>query len=455
MTTLVCEVAVLGGGPAGSAAAKVLCDLGHNVILVERDEVKRSHIGEAFVPSISRAFDVLDLPLNLLEQATLRPQGVDLAWAQKSCQFRSFGDQPGYIVDRQKFDQQLLQVARAQGAQIIMGCRASKPILIDNYWSIELRHTKFTHLTAQYVVDATGKYSAVSGNRVLDNKATVAVYFYGTQQSDSCSLSHSIVASFAHGWLWHAPLPDQQTVTAVFLAREMIAGASKVQRLQLLTEALSTIGVEPPVEAQLQVCDASPSHAPVWLMPGLVRVGEASHAIDPLSSQGVQTALMSAWRGAVCLHNVMVKPSCAKLAHNFMYNHQQATVQTHVKTAGKHYNEAAGYYHGEFWQGRGVLETVAVRPEPDQRLRMSKLLSRVDVPVLENLSLEVRPGIQHPNLFEPAVLLGDQRVDDVLACLIPGLSAKENFVQLVNRFGAQFADGAFQWLCENAIVEFD
>ena len=76
MTTLVCEVAVLGGGPAGSAAAKVLCDLGHNVILVERDEVKRSHIGEAFAPSISRAFDVLDLPLNLLEQATLRPQGV-------------------------------------------------------------------------------------------------------------------------------------------------------------------------------------------------------------------------------------------------------------------------------------------------------------------------------------------------------------------------------------------
>src|SRR3954451_21792512 len=46
-----CDVLVAGGGPAGSTAASCLTRSGHRVILVERDEFPRFHIGESLLAS--------------------------------------------------------------------------------------------------------------------------------------------------------------------------------------------------------------------------------------------------------------------------------------------------------------------------------------------------------------------------------------------------------------------
>ena len=47
------DVAVIGGGPAGSAAASTLARLGHRVILFERERFPRFHIGESQLPWIN------------------------------------------------------------------------------------------------------------------------------------------------------------------------------------------------------------------------------------------------------------------------------------------------------------------------------------------------------------------------------------------------------------------
>src|SRR5947208_5999345 len=52
-----CDVIVAGGGPAGSAAAAWLARAGHRVILFERDQFPRFHIGESLLASVN---DVLD-----------------------------------------------------------------------------------------------------------------------------------------------------------------------------------------------------------------------------------------------------------------------------------------------------------------------------------------------------------------------------------------------------------
>src|SRR5712692_9930895 len=47
------DVIVVGGGPAGSAAAAWLVRAGRSVILFERDQFPRFHIGESLLASVN------------------------------------------------------------------------------------------------------------------------------------------------------------------------------------------------------------------------------------------------------------------------------------------------------------------------------------------------------------------------------------------------------------------
>ena len=53
------DFAVAGGGPAGSSAAIALGQLGHSVVLFERDTFPRFHIGESLLPTANDAFAAL------------------------------------------------------------------------------------------------------------------------------------------------------------------------------------------------------------------------------------------------------------------------------------------------------------------------------------------------------------------------------------------------------------
>ena len=44
------DVVVIGGGPAGSAAATLVAEAGRKTLLVEREKVPRFHVGESLMP---------------------------------------------------------------------------------------------------------------------------------------------------------------------------------------------------------------------------------------------------------------------------------------------------------------------------------------------------------------------------------------------------------------------
>jgi flavin-dependent dehydrogenase len=53
-----CDVLIVGGGPAGSTAAAALARAGRRVILLERDQFPRFHIGESLLASVNDVLDV-------------------------------------------------------------------------------------------------------------------------------------------------------------------------------------------------------------------------------------------------------------------------------------------------------------------------------------------------------------------------------------------------------------
>ena len=53
------DVAIIGGGPAGSTAATLLANAGRQVIVFEREKFPRFHIGESLLPFSIQTFDRL------------------------------------------------------------------------------------------------------------------------------------------------------------------------------------------------------------------------------------------------------------------------------------------------------------------------------------------------------------------------------------------------------------
>src|SRR6266446_4591868 len=118
------DVAIVGGGPAGSTAATLLAKAGRRVIVFEREKFPRFHIGESLLPFSMQTFDRLGVR-EKLDRTFLPKYGGQIVAACGSKDvkfyfkdgFRSRRDR-SYQVTRSEFDQLLLDHSRENGAEV-------------------------------------------------------------------------------------------------------------------------------------------------------------------------------------------------------------------------------------------------------------------------------------------------------------------------------------------------
>src|SRR2546421_10738799 len=100
------DIAIIGGGPAGSTAAALLARAGRRVIVFEREKFPRFHIGESLLPFSMKAFTRLGLHEKFLRAGFIKKYGGQIigAWSQNGTQvyfkegYRSLTDH-AYHVD--------------------------------------------------------------------------------------------------------------------------------------------------------------------------------------------------------------------------------------------------------------------------------------------------------------------------------------------------------------------
>src|SRR5215469_9269133 len=76
------DVAIVGGGPAGSTTAALLAKKGYSVFLVEKEKFPRYHIGESTVPGILSVFDELGITEEIEQRAFVVKKGNTLVWGR-------------------------------------------------------------------------------------------------------------------------------------------------------------------------------------------------------------------------------------------------------------------------------------------------------------------------------------------------------------------------------------
>ena len=363
------DVIVIGGGTAGAAAARLLATWGHLVVLLER-EGTRAPLAESLPPSCVPLLETIGVRAAVEGAGFLRCTGNTAWWGGEPMRVETFpGGRLGFQVVRGKLEEVLggrataAGVVRVQPATVLRVDRESDVNVVD----VALASGRHS-LRAPWVLDCSGRAGVVARSHRVpapDGVRTVALIDvwekpFGWALPDE---SHTLVESATWGWGWSVPVTRERRFVTMMVdpvATQLTGDEGLAARYAELLASLPALG-ELSRGARCSgapwAYEATPYHSLDVAFPGLLLVGDAASAIDPLSSYGVKKALASAWLAAVTVHTAFVSPEHAPLAADFFSERERAYVQSATQGLRGLSREAEpGGSAVPFWSARAELE---------------------------------------------------------------------------------------------------
>lgn len=364
------DVVVLGGGPAGAAAALALARGGRSVAVLTRPTGRRPRLGETVPPTVIRPLTRLGLWRTFLGEGHLPVPGTAVRWGsdrtyENEAILNPYGC--GWHLDRSRFDAMLVAAARSTGALTWELPRGGVAEHDGCAWSVWVGG-RTGAVRAPFLVDATGRAARTPVRcgvpRHREDRLIGLVRFGPAASAES----RTVIESTATGWWYAAVLPGGTAVTALFTDADLLP-TTAAGRERFWTEAAAGTQLVPGVicaedTSALFAAAASPSALAGCAGRDWVAVGDAARTLDPLSGQGVTTAVESAVRAA----DAVLDPHPARALEEFSVQ-TAAAHRAHLATRLAHYGRERRWPGSPFWLRRhrrwsGVAHQP---PGPDSR----------------------------------------------------------------------------------------
>jgi flavin-dependent dehydrogenase len=340
------DVAIIGGGPAGSTAATLLSKAGRRVIVLEREKFPRFHIGESLLPFSMQTFTRLGLQEKLRAQFVEKFGGeIAEAGGEKAAKFYfkdGFASRTdrSYQVTRSKFDKMLLDHAGESGAEIceetsvddvrfddagvtlFLGRDMLSPVPGRGPSRIEIK-PRPSAIRAKYLIDASGRNSVIGNKFKLKKsyqhlqKLSLFAHYQGLEREAGIDGTLTRMVRTLDSWFWVIPLENDRTSIGIVLeaADFKKSGLSAEQFFEhaIAEQPLvrNRIGDGRRVSQVYTAADFSYRSAKLagdrWLL-----AGDAAGFIDPVFSSGVFLAVLAGEQAADVLHEVLDHPKRAR-----------------------------------------------------------------------------------------------------------------------------------------------
>ncbi len=357
------DVVVIGGGPAGAAAARLLAQWDRSVVLIARAASKRS-IAESLPPSCTKLLDALGVRSVIDAAGFVRALGNTVQWGREDRRSEPFAGGAGYQVDRARFDELLGDSAQAAGAFVVRGATVRGAKRHGDSWVVNYDSNDGpTTCQARWVLDCSGRAGVVArGGYRRPEQAARTTAVVGVWENDAWAddayATHTLVESYDDGWAWSVPVSLSRRYVTVMLdprqtdvpTRDALDRAyrAELSRTRLIAELVRDATLVEPCWG----CDASPYRSHRVSDDGLLLVGDAASFIDPLSSFGVKKALASAWLAAVVANTALDERSLAGAARDLFEEREHGMYAELQTQAARIAQDASGAHDSAFWHAR-------------------------------------------------------------------------------------------------------
>jgi FADH2-dependent halogenase len=322
------DVAIIGGGPAGSTAATLLARAGRRVIVLERDKFPRFHIGESLLPFSMKAFTRLGLHQKFLRAGFMEKFGGEMcgACSDEGVKFYfedGYGSQTdrSYQVTRAEFDKLLLDHSGECGAEVHEETAVESITFSPDDVALILRSKSSgpQEIRARYLIDASGRNSILANKfRLKKNyehlqKISIFAHYDGVERPDGRDGTLTRMVRGIDRWFWMIPLTAERMSIGVVLDGAIFRNA-KLSAEDFLEQALRE---QPLIASRMQIAErVSPVSTAAdfsyrsskltgdrWLL-----AGDAAGFIDPVFSSGVFLAVLAGEQAADILEVVLDYP---------------------------------------------------------------------------------------------------------------------------------------------------
>ena len=312
------DVTVVGGGLAGKAASIHLAKAGFKVVCIEPAESVRQAVGESLDWSAPDLLNSLGLPMAHLVEAEIATWKRHVTLKMRNGEGERYtpsewlGRKPFNVelrtmhVDRLRLDQELQNIARKQGAEIVRDKVVKIERNADRILSVVTAGG--LNFSSPWFMDASG-FGASLFAREFDipavsygpQKVGLWTYFPISDPPEGTTLYMDPSPTDYLNWIWEIPI-NPKVVSVGFVTTGQAMKAMREQGLSVEEIFRSQLAKFPRFENLLNARATSPIHVTSFSCrahtrnagPNWIIAGEAAAMVDPITANGVTSALRHA-----------------------------------------------------------------------------------------------------------------------------------------------------------------